>query len=65
MTVKLEDMNLVSLDKETEDTIHQIILACGIRPLKEKVNLLFLTVDYIFFHNKELMPLFTDEVSLH
>lgn len=43
------------LEGEIEDTIHQVILACGERPLKEKVTMLYLTVDYIFQHNRELI----------
>jgi hypothetical protein len=55
----------MSFDREMEDTIHQIILACGIRPLKEKVSLLYLTIDYIFSHNKDLIPSFQDKITLH
>jgi hypothetical protein len=62
---ELERMNQIAFDREMEDTFHQIILACGVRPLKEKVSILYLTIDYIFANNKELIPLFTDEVSVH
>lgn len=62
---KYGQQEMTSLDKEIEDVIHQIILACGVRPLKEKVSLLYMTIDYIFTHNKELLPLFTEEVTLH
>lgn len=62
---KYGPQEMTSLDKEIEDVIHQIILACGVRPLKEKVSLLYMTIDYIFTHNKELLPLFTEEVTLH
>jgi hypothetical protein len=65
MTEENDNPGSLSLDREIEDTIHQIILACGIRPLKEKVSLLYLSIDYIFEHNKELMPLFCDEITLH
>ena len=57
--------NLMALDKEIEDTIHGIILACGTRPLKEKVTLLYLTINYIYAHNKELEPSFKDLITIH
>jgi len=60
-----EEMELVAFNREIEDTIGQIILACGSRPLKEKVTLLYLAIDFIFEHNKELIPLFCDEVTVH
>jgi len=60
---KLRDS--LNLSREIEDTIHQIILACGVRPLKEKISLLFLSIDYIYAHNNELIPLFTDTITLH
>jgi hypothetical protein len=62
---KYGPQDMTSLDKEIEDVIHQIILACGVRQLKEKVSLLYMTIDYIFTHNKKLLPLFTEEVTLH
>lgn len=65
MTETNDDKKKLSEDREIEDTIHQIILACGVRPLKEKVSLLYLAIDYIFEHNKELIPLFCDEITLH
>ncbi len=65
MTETKDDKKTLSQEREIEDTIHQIILACGIRPLKEKVTLLYLTIDYIFEHNKELIPAFCDEVTVH
>ena len=65
MTDELEKMSQMAFDREVEDTIHQIILACGVRPLKEKVTLLYLTIDYIFEHNKELIPVFADHITLH
>ena len=65
MTDEIEEMNMMALDKEIEDTIHQIILACGVRPLKEKVTFLHLTIDYIYAHNKELEPSFDDLITLH
>ena len=65
MTEENEKWNDIMLTREIEDTIHQIILACGVRPLKEKVTMLYLSIDYIFEHNKELMPLFCDQVSIH
>jgi hypothetical protein len=60
-----EPQDTLNLSKEIEDTIHNIILACGARPLKEKVSLLFLSIDYIYAHNNHLIPLLTDTVSLH
>lgn len=65
MTDEIEEMNKIVVDQEMEDTFHQIILACGIRPLKEKVSILYLTIDYIFANNKELIPAFCDEVTIH
>lgn len=65
MTDEIEEMNKIEVDREMEDTFHQIILACGVRPLKEKVSILYLTIDYIFENNKELIPLFGDMVTLH
>lgn len=65
MTEEAKKEHTLSEAREIEDTIHQIVLACGVRPLKEKVSLLYLTVDYIFEHNKELVPLFCDEITLH
>lgn len=65
MTETNDNKGSLSQDREMEDTIHQIILACGIRPLKEKVSLLYLSIDYIFEHNKELIPAFCDEVTIH
>lgn len=65
MNDQIEKMNEIILTREVEDTIGQIILACGIRPLKEKVTLLYLTIDYIFEHNVELRPVFCDEVIIH
>lgn len=65
MTETNDNKGSLSQDREMEDTIHQIILACGIRPLKEKVSLLYLTIDYIFENNKELIPSFCDEVTIH
>ena len=55
----------INESREFEDRIHQIILACGPLSLKEKVSMLYLSIDYIFEHNPELMPLFTDEISIH
>lgn len=60
-----EPQDTLNLSKEIEDTIHNIILACGVRPLKEKVSLLYLSIDYIYAHNNYLIPLLTDTVSLH
>lgn len=57
--------DMMNLDKEIEGVVFQVIQACGVRPLKEKVSLLYLTIDYIFAHNKELVPLFSDLVTLH
>lgn len=65
MTEEIERMSILALEREIEDQIHQIILACGTRPLKEKVTLLYLTIDYIFEHNKEMMPLFSDLITVH
>ncbi len=65
MREKMEKMDQIALDREMEDTFGQIILACGLRPLKEKVTLLLLTIDYIFEHNKELIPSFCDKVTVH
>lgn len=65
MTEEIENMKAMALDREIEDTIHQIILACGTRPFKEKVTMLYLTIDYIFEQNKHLIPLFSDLVTLH
>jgi len=65
MTEEKDDKRSLSKDREIEDRIHQIILACGTRPLKEKVSLLYLSIDYIFEHNKELIPDFCDEITFH
>jgi hypothetical protein len=65
MTEDTDKMDQIMFERETEDAIAQIILACGKRQLKEKVTLLYLTIDYIFEHNKELIPYFCDEKSLH
>jgi len=65
MTDEIEEMNKMVFDREMEDTFHQIILACGVRPLKEKVTILYLTIDYIYANNKELRPSFDDLITLH
>lgn len=59
------DLDPMRLDKEIENTIFGIIKACGVRPLKEIVSLLYLAIDYIFSHNKELSPSFDDDVTFH
>lgn len=63
-----EDPNKVStmnIDRAMEETIHQIILACGQISLKEKVRMLYRTIDYIFIHNPELIPVFCDQETIH
>jgi hypothetical protein len=65
MTDDYEAQDTLSLNRETEDLIHQIIMACGVRPLKEKVSILYLSIDYIFAHNKDLLSIFCDEVTIH
>lgn len=65
MTETKDDKRSLSEKREEEDLFHQIILACGVRPLKEKVTILYLTIDYIFEHNKELIPAFCDEITIH
>lgn len=65
VTKEIDKMNMIALNREIEDTIHQIILACGVRSLKEKVTLLYLTIDYIFDHNPCLKPSLTDEIIIH
>jgi len=65
MTETNEKEHELNLTRDMEDRIHQIILACGVCPLKEKVSLLYLSIDYIFNHNKELAIQFSDEVTLH
>lgn len=62
---KYGKQDVMALDKEIEDTIAQIILACGVRPLKEKISLLYLTIEYIFAHNAGIAPLFTDTITFH
>lgn len=56
MREEMEKMESIALNREIEDTISQIILACGKSTLKEKVTLLYLAIDFIFEHNKELIP---------
>lgn len=65
MTEEIDKMNDIAFNREMEDTMCKIILACGVRPLKEKVTLLYLTIDYIFQNNKELVPEFDDEITIH
>ncbi len=65
MTETNDNDKVVYLNKDDEDMIHQIIMACGKRPLKEKVSLLYLSVDYIFQHNKELQEQLSETVTLH
>lgn len=60
-----DEMEQIALEREIEDTMGQIILSCGKRPLKEKVTLLLLTVDYIFANNKELLQLFCNQATIH
>lgn len=40
---------------ELEPVFLKIIEACGERPLKEKVSIILLAVDYIFDNHKELL----------
>lgn len=65
MTDKKDKMDQINYDREMEDIFHEIIKACGVRPLKEKVSLLYLTIDYIFANNKELVPHFNDKITVH
>jgi hypothetical protein len=65
MTEQNDKTGIEDLNRETEDLIHQIILACGKRPLKEKVSFLYLTIDYIFHHNKDLQASFDDKITFH
>lgn len=65
MTEENDKIDQRMFDREMEDIFAQIILACGVRPLKEKVSILLLTVDYIYANNKELEPCFSDEITLH
>lgn len=65
MTVRYDYQDLMSLDREIEDQIAQVVMSCGPIPLKEKVSLLFLVIDYIFAHNEDIMPSFEDEITLH
>jgi hypothetical protein len=65
MREQMEKMDQIALDREVEDTFGQIILACGVRPLKEKVTLLLLTVDYILENNKQLLQFFKQKETLH
>lgn len=65
MTEEIEKMNRIAFNREMEDTMCKIILACGVRPLKEKVTLLYLTIDYIYDNNKHLIPKPHDKITIH
>lgn len=65
MTAEEDKANQIALNREIEDTIHQVILACGVRPLKEKVSILYLTIDYIFQYSKDLSPKLDDKITIH
>ena len=60
-----ENISTLSIDREMEDRLGQIILACGNCSVKEKVSLLYLSIEFIFEHNKELIPVLCDEASIH
>ena len=60
-----DKINEIMLTREIENTIHQIILACGKRPLKEKISLLYLSIDYIFENNKELDFKMFETITFH
>jgi len=65
MTGEEGKISQMEFDIETQETINQIILACGVRPLQEKISLLYLTIDYIFHHNPHLKPKMSDNITIH
>lgn len=65
MTEEIQKIEGTFVDGEILETINDIINACGNIPLKQKVSMLFLSIDYIFENNKELMPAFSDRVTIH
>lgn len=48
---------------DVDEIIQKILLACGDCSVKEKVTLLFKTIDFLFENNPELIPAFTGEAS--
>jgi len=65
MMKTIDKTRSLSEQREIEDRFNQIILACGVCSLQEKVSILIDTINYIFEHNKELIPVFCDEVTIH
>lgn len=52
-------------DNEIEQTIHGIMCACGSMTNKDKVTILYLTIDRIFKNNPELSPKMDDVLTIH
>ena len=54
MTAENDKQDMINADREIEDRIANIILACGSVPLKDKVSMLYLAISYIFDNNKDI-----------
>jgi hypothetical protein len=55
----------VVINSEVKKTIKHVIDACGNRTAKDKVNILYLTIDHLFEQHKNLRLQFCDFLTVY